>query len=581
MGIFRRIFGRTTAASGGRSLSPFKAGLIAVVVVGVAVFLAFSRVNPFLSPYELNAVFHTADTLEPDAPVRIAGVDVGIVKRIQPVAGEEAAMVTMEIQDHGLPIHEDAQLKIRPRIFLEGNEFVDVEPGTPSAPTLDSGGTIPVNQTATPVGLFEVLNVLDKNTREDFRTLFEEYALIGLNQGGARAFNRSIEFWADAYRNTALASDALLGTEEGDLFRVLRGQQGTFEALSRNPEALRDLVTNFNVTAAAFAREDDALEAAIPELRDVLEVGVPALESLNSSFPGIQRFAVEALPAARTSQVTVPESFPFVRQLRLLFRPSELRGLVDELRPTIPALVRLNFRTIPLLKQSRSLSRCTNDVLLPFSRTPIPNGEPAPGATAVNSPDDEPNVDPDFPDPDSTNQPFMEQGPRSFVGLAGESRTSDANGKFFRVNFRLDNAATVIRGPSSPSLGDMGPFVTLAEADEESRPAPPPQDGPQEYQRPHYRPDFPCELSAPPNLLAASTSTDASAPGASSSAESTDPPSASGGARDDSEVLQQQLERLRREIKGEPEPEVPAEEEGAGAQAAEPGPVESEDGTER
>ena len=43
----------------------------------------------------------------------------------------------------GLPIHKDATLKIRPRIFLEGNFFVDLQPGTPSAPTIDDGDTIP------------------------------------------------------------------------------------------------------------------------------------------------------------------------------------------------------------------------------------------------------------------------------------------------------------------------------------------------------------------------------------------------------------------------------------------------------
>ena len=34
----------------------------------------------------------------------------------------------MEIEDKGLPIHKDATLKIRPRIFLEGNFFVDLSP---------------------------------------------------------------------------------------------------------------------------------------------------------------------------------------------------------------------------------------------------------------------------------------------------------------------------------------------------------------------------------------------------------------------------------------------------------------------
>ena len=42
-------------------------------------------------------------------------------------------MVTMTVGKAGRPIHDDARAKIRPRIFLEGNFFVDIEPGTPGA----------------------------------------------------------------------------------------------------------------------------------------------------------------------------------------------------------------------------------------------------------------------------------------------------------------------------------------------------------------------------------------------------------------------------------------------------------------
>src|SRR3712207_7346325 len=38
-------------------------------------------------------------------------------------------------------------------IFLEGNFFVDLEPGTPTAPEIEDGDTIPINQTAIPVQL--------------------------------------------------------------------------------------------------------------------------------------------------------------------------------------------------------------------------------------------------------------------------------------------------------------------------------------------------------------------------------------------------------------------------------------------
>ena len=59
------------------------------------------------------------------------------VKRVG--GSSTAAVVTMAIQPNGLPIHADATADIRPRLFLEGNFYVDLHPGTPSAPTLSSG----------------------------------------------------------------------------------------------------------------------------------------------------------------------------------------------------------------------------------------------------------------------------------------------------------------------------------------------------------------------------------------------------------------------------------------------------------
>ena len=75
----------------------------------------------------------------------------------------------MELKDSALPIHEDATAKIRPRIFLEGNFFVDLKPGTPGAPVLKSGDTIKITQTATPVQLDEVLTSLQSDSREDLK----------------------------------------------------------------------------------------------------------------------------------------------------------------------------------------------------------------------------------------------------------------------------------------------------------------------------------------------------------------------------------------------------------------------------
>ena len=115
-----------------RGMSRFTAGLIAVTLIAVGTYFGFTKANPFANPYRLSAVFETANNLKPNSPVRIAGVDIGKVKSVEALTGGRgAARVEMEILDKGLPIHTDAQIKIRPRIFLEGNFFVDIKPGSP------------------------------------------------------------------------------------------------------------------------------------------------------------------------------------------------------------------------------------------------------------------------------------------------------------------------------------------------------------------------------------------------------------------------------------------------------------------
>ena len=72
-----------------------------------------------------------AQNLKPGAPVRVAGVEVGKVSKIEAAeGGEPATRITMELSEDALPVHQDARVQIRPRILLEGNFFVDLEPGS-------------------------------------------------------------------------------------------------------------------------------------------------------------------------------------------------------------------------------------------------------------------------------------------------------------------------------------------------------------------------------------------------------------------------------------------------------------------
>ena len=120
----------------------------------------------------LNATFTSQTELHLDSPVRIAGVDVGKVTSIKPVKGSpSAAIVSMTISSNALPIHSNATADIRPRLFLEGNLLHRRAPGTPSAPTLDRGETLPAPNTTGPVQLDRVLSALNSNTRANLQTL--------------------------------------------------------------------------------------------------------------------------------------------------------------------------------------------------------------------------------------------------------------------------------------------------------------------------------------------------------------------------------------------------------------------------
>jgi phospholipid/cholesterol/gamma-HCH transport system substrate-binding protein len=435
-------------------MSPFRAGVLTLVVILVAAYFGFTKSNPFADPYELRAIVRDAQNLKPGAPVREAGVEVGKVSNVEAADGREpATKITMELREDALPVHTDARVQIRPRILLEGNFFVDLEPGSSEAEALEDGGTVPITQTSSAVTLPEVLSVLDSDTRTDLQTLLREYA-TAVDGGGARALNRAIPSLEPAYRLSALTNDALLGEQPTeDLHRVLRNQARVFGTLSENPQTLQDLVTDLNTTAGAIASQDSALEAAVPALRDTLREGYPALGELNAALPTLRAFSREALPGVRSSVPTLGAALPWIVQARGLMGEDELKGLAADLRQAVPHLVKLNRRLIPALRQLRALSSCTSSVLVPFVESPIPSIEAGNSGQAVRA-----------------------QLMRSFVGLAGESRVTDANTPVFHIQ-------------------GVSPLNLTAGRIEPAAPANP-------NMPPEHRPDVPCETQEPPNLAA-------------------------------------------------------------------------------
>jgi phospholipid/cholesterol/gamma-HCH transport system substrate-binding protein len=442
-------------------VSYFQAGLLTILLIGIGTYLGFTKSIPFRSHYEVDAVFRTANNVKPGSFVRIAGVNVGKVVAVSHDGDDkQSAVVTMRIDDKGLPLHKDAQATIRPRIFLEGNFFVDLDPGSPSSPVIDDGDLIPINQTKAPVQLDQILTALQAPTRKQLQRLLDELS-TGVDKQGGAGFNRSIRYWEPAYKNGAIVSDAQLGENPHDLSGYLQSAGEVATALDRSPAQLQNLITDFNVAANAFAREQGALTEAIAELPRTLHAGLPALAALNGAFPHVRRFVADFRPATRSSGPAIDASLPLVQQLRELVGSDELGGLVRSLRPTVPSLTRLNAKTPPLYEQLRAASSCQNEQILPWSKDTI--------------------EDPVFP----AVGPVYVESTKPLGGLAGESRSGDANGQWFRV--LLTGGQYAYPQPSGQILQSALPLLGVN---------PPP---PATLPRP-YEPDVPCETQEKPDL---------------------------------------------------------------------------------
>ena len=463
-------------------ISSLKAGLIGIVVLVLITYLVFTKfANPFANPYTIHATFSSASGLRPASLVRIAGVDVGKVQSISPVstcklrrpasARCTAADVTITIDNQGLPLHTDATFWIRPRTFLEGNFFVDVNPGTPSAPKASSGYTFPVQQGVEPVQLDQVLSSLQLDTRRNLQILLQQYGKA-VKMGGA-AYNASIPYWLPAYQYTSVVAHDALGIQPHDLSNWIAAQGTVAAALTAHPQNLENLVTDLNTTANAFARQNIALQHAVAELPLTLAAAIPAFNALNAAFPPVEALAHALIPGVTSAGPAIDASLPFIKQLRLLVAPSELGGLASALAATVPQLAKLVSETIPLMKDGvRPASSCLANVVHPWSQLTIND----PHFNASNG----------FP-PRKVSVEAVDYLP----GLAGESRNFDANGAYIRV---LLTAGSLTYSLSPNTFGQaVAPLIA-------TQPTPPPGD-----RRPPLEPKVACETQPPITNLSAPT----------------------------------------------------------------------------
>ena len=454
-------------------VSPVLLGAFVIFAVLVAFYLSATKDLPFSDSYKAHLQFSSANQIAPNAPVRIAGVNVGEVGEIESAPGG-TARVTVELRDEGLPLHTDATAKIRPRTFLEGAFFVDIRPGSPSAPELPDGGVVPIGQTAVPVQLDQILSGLTPEVRDHLASGVQALG-TALDGGGPEAINRTLPVLEPLFKDGARVAEALTGTEPHDLSTAISATSRVSEALARDRPRLGALVSSFSTVAAALADRQSELRTSIAGLERLMDEAPPALEAIAAATPPTRALVAELRPALRRAPATLDPAVPLARELRRLLRPGELPALLDLADPTVGYLASSAPTATDVFAGLREPVGCLLNNAVPTLKSPATTSDPS--------------------YPHYSGEPVYRELLYSLTGLASATRNYDGNGFSTRYYAGFDNQVV-----STPAGDLVGQLLGLAGGDLDAvgtrsvplKPA----------QAPPLRPDVPCSQNEPADLNA-------------------------------------------------------------------------------
>jgi virulence factor Mce-like protein len=288
-------------------------------------------------------VSNATDIYPGQTPVRVHGIDVGVVTGVKALPELNGASVQLKVNDSShVVVHTDASFAVRWRTLLGGNTYIDLNPGSPSLPPIGDQ-VIPQSRTLTQVELDQVLEPFNATGRQSIQSMITEFDRGFSN---TQAFGSTLQQLGPTMTNLAPTLRAVQGTQPGDLTVLVRNTNGVMAALAADEQNLGGLVVNGNtalgVTAArstdlanTLQRAPGALtqtQATMARLRTTLDVVDPLAQNL---VAGAHALA----PAATTTRTTLAAAIPLLNRLvplsRALHPSVDTLGAIGNQAPTM------------------------------------------------------------------------------------------------------------------------------------------------------------------------------------------------------------------------------------------------------
>lgn len=439
-------------------------GTATLLVAAVLVFLVFGGGVPGTAPKQLEVLSKDAGVLRVGqaTKVRVAGVDVGTVSGLKPAKGRPGfSVMTVDLTDEAPVFRRDATVKIRPRLFLEGNFFLDINPGTPGAPALGDA-PIPPGAVTLHVAADEVFSAFDAQTRANFKETLRAFG-EGLENGGAQAFNRLLRATPDALTDIAKVSKSARGNQDGDLRTLVQELGGVLANLQEHEDGLRGTIADGRDTFDTFAENQGDLRRTIASLDTTTRRLMPPLARIIDATPEARALIRDARPLARRLPSFLDVANPGLRSVQQLAESGDVQGLTAELRPTLVSISRMTGPLGTFADDIRPVAKCLTDNILPILNGVVPDG-------AL-----------------TTNLKVYEELADAFTGLAASTQSFDANGPWIRYLVGVGNSQAITTTDGGGARTALGDRATTG-----STPLP--------VSAPPLRPDVPCETQGVPSL---------------------------------------------------------------------------------
>jgi phospholipid/cholesterol/gamma-HCH transport system substrate-binding protein len=289
------------------------------------------------APMRLRAELATAQAVTPGQgqTVRIAGVRIGDIGEVTLRDGraEVELLIDREFDD---VIRTDATALLRPRTGLK-DMFLEVDPGSPTAPVAREGWTMPVSNTLPDVNPDEFLAGLDADVRDHVKALLAG-ASDGL-RGRSDDLREVLKRFEPTHRALARVNGAVK-TRRRELRRLVTSLAEVNTELARNDDDLAEVVSESAKVFRALASEQDGVAATVRELPSALQATRAALAEADRLGQELGPAAERLRPLPGALQRANAAVTPFAREAAPLLRRDvrpfvrEARPLVQDLRPT-------------------------------------------------------------------------------------------------------------------------------------------------------------------------------------------------------------------------------------------------------